>query len=426
MQENNSIKKISKKILIFFFFLIFKNSIKKKIISFVKKNKKIFKDSNVYISGYDIGYGHTIAYPDKLLKIDKNKTVYVQFFSSKNYHNKYSKHVFKKINILQIFLFKNKFFEEFWLVKKIKNLFLLEKNIQIQKVLKKELLNYTNPKKILLSNKFKEFTEQELKRICKSKDTDNSFELKNVNIQAAKIWGEFYHFMLCGKNNKFINHNKIKIFQKKLGLKIKKKIVTIYIRKKDWGSSTYSDLRNGPQLNDYKKTINYLSRENYKIFILGEYENDEKYFKKNKNIITKYQFKKNYIDYYNICAQYYCDIFIGSCGGALILPVIMNKKLLILDIFPYYYTYPNSIVTYKSIYLNQKKLNEKNILKAFNEYDNQNLKKYNFKNIDKNKILLFTKKIINLKKINFFSKRFFYNGNLKTLRKNLNCIATFS
>ena len=108
-------------------------------------------------------------------------------------------------------------------------------------------------------------------------------------------------------------------------------------------------LRDSSDLNRYKSIIEKVSRENFQVFVGGDFDflNCPDWFKQNKNIIFK---SKNVNkDLYNLYLDTNCEIIIGPMSGAVNFNVFTKKNQLIVDSYPIGFTWLNSTMSFRIV-----------------------------------------------------------------------------
>tara|TARA_Y100000816_G_scaffold122065_1_gene85809 strand:- start:46069 stop:47160 length:1092 start_codon:yes stop_codon:yes gene_type:complete len=209
----------------------------------------------------------------------------------------------------------------------------------------KSLLTFFFPRKKILT--IEEYMkEQTNKRNISYKDFAIEKKLYNKKIQRPAI-------KLTDKYTKIVEKKIKKYFESNYS--IMNESFCFYLRYKGMNSFNKEERdefnRSSSSFEDYKKTFNYLSDLNYKIFIYGDYD-----YIKNKNYIQKTNIicsENLKIDSNLFCiyAAHKCDYFIGSSGGGVQFPISRKDPppLLILNALPYDDALTNATFSYKNV-----------------------------------------------------------------------------
>jgi hypothetical protein len=360
-----TIKFLLKRFIIYLSLLIvFLKVIKILVLIFFNKKKSFFLQE-------EGGFGHTITSPIYLDSILKNEWILIFCYTARR-HNKAINYAFdNKI----LFLDCSPFYLEIDLkyrllicniIKKLSTLFF---NIKIESIMEK-LFNYS-----YISEKDNEYSKR--------------FE--------SRIWPH----ILKNKNNYILNDNlkkKFNSFSKNSNKKYKGKIC-FFVRNRmpqfkniNLNDLLYVDdissiLRESRNIEDYKFTITELIKENWQVYISGDFIEEPKWFNDfNNDLIfsSKIDLPKKL---YNFLVGFYSDVIIGPASGGSLYNLFNFKKSLLLETSEVGCGYPYSMVSYPNILFNSKKeFIEIMVNKAFdwdkNFYlDRERIRPLNFKQI---------------------------------------------
>ena len=290
---------------------------------FIKKLKsdKINKDTNFFL--FDEGGYGILCMATKCLKIlnKKNKWKLIVAYNPSRHNRELSK-IQNNIHFIQIGFKFNKYTENLRLKKKIINNF----KKKIEKISYKNVFFYSE----FLKEKF------------------NTPPDENFTNEKSGNYGSFKDIL------KLINNEKNNLITKKINLNLgqdENKIkVAIKIRNKGKKFKEVGGiLRDSSDLNHYKSIIEKISKENFQVFIGGDFDslNCPEWFKQNKNIILKNKNVKN--DIYNLYLDTNCEIIVGPMSGATNFNVFTKKNQLIVDSYPIGFTWLNSTMSFRIV-----------------------------------------------------------------------------
>lgn len=211
-------------------------------------------------------------------------------------------------------------------------------------------------------------------------------DFKNYNeiLYTENISNIFYYIIKNRSKNFFdLNYSFSKKFTDLISNRDRKKIVNLYLRKKDGDES--SVLRNAENFESYIPLINYLTNNNFLIFLNGDY-NIKKNFEKeiiNKDLFFNYDKKAKDRQEYEIFSFLNSGIFIGNQGGARLLAAYSDLKIG-LDIFPPKDFFFNEKVLYKKIYfVSEKRYLDDKEINDYKKYSNLKIENNSSENLIK-------------------------------------------
>jgi len=308
---------------------------KKKIFKLVAKHNIL----DICIC-YEGGFGATTVLSDRLSNLANKKYLLIIFFDKKRFHNIYLQNFFSKINIINIHLlfrsspilsgiinieiWQKKLLYKFlkYLIKKKNN----KININSQRFIRKANIQLL-PQQYKKNKNLKRLLLWRLKKFELPLELNKAF-LKTPTIQADKFIIDYIKSKI--KRNIF-DHDKN---------------ICIFFRNK------YPIMKNNGKLEDYYVSIKYLLRQNFNIFITGEYENSEilNELITSNQIFTsnKYNCKKDIFDFF---FSSFCKFNISAVSGGNTIPTFSNKFIYIPNSYPLTFTWPNSLILYKNVNL---------------------------------------------------------------------------
>ena len=218
---------------------------------------------------------------------------------------------------------------------KRKDIYFLESNILFLFITPCSYLNFLSINPYMMSTKKKHFfLRQEIN--------------KNLNYNnIVNVYEFFYSQLLKSKKVKFdieTKKNKLQKILKKLNIK-RKKILMFNVR-----NSKNAKLRNS-KIENYYPALKFLVSKGY--FIINVSDKNLKLSKKNCYINLR-KFEK--FKYYQIKLLSICNFYLGTGGGPAHLFTLLNKKMLIIDQYPYFgFSWnANEKKLFKKIYIGKK------------------------------------------------------------------------
>jgi hypothetical protein len=385
---------------------------KKKIFKLIAK----YNILNICIC-YEGGFGITTALSDRLSNLSNKKYLLIIFFDKKRFHNIYLQNFFSKVNIINLHLV----FRSSPILSRIFNLEIWQKELLYK------FLKYLIKKKISKIN----INSQYFIKKANTQLLPPQYK-KNKNLKRLLLWRSKKFELPLELNKPFLKTPTIqadKFIIDYIKSKIKRNIfahnknICIFFRNK------HPIMKNNGRLEDYYITIKYLLRQNFNIFITGEYEYND-ILKKliiSDQIFTseKYNCKKDIFDFF---FSSFCEFNISAVSGGLTIPTFSNKFIYIPNAYPLTFTWPNSLILYKNVNLIDGSITKynKNLIEELDpDLNCHNFNdKYFISNNTPKEIyegLLEYLQIFKKKKINKNNKKIFLEYNPIFNNKNFNC-----
>jgi putative glycosyltransferase (TIGR04372 family) len=171
----------------------------------------------------------------------------------------------------------------------------------------------------------------------------------DVSIDKDHLWTAYWYRSINegNKKNFHLAEDAVNSFKKKL-LEVTKsqcKFITLYFREK---GRDEEGLRSGVDFDVLISAIKFIELSGYKILLMGDRSVEN----------CPIELRHNFIDYaqlsvkkeaFDILAPYVSEKFIGDPGGALFLPALYKKQMLVINCFPYGAAFSNSLILYKKI-----------------------------------------------------------------------------
>lgn len=299
---------------------------------FIKKLefKKIDRDTNFFLF-HEGGHGILCQVIQCLKILNKNKKWKIIVAYNPARHNRELYRIVPNIEFIQVGFYFSRYSEN------------VDFKIKLMKKLKEEIYKM-NFKNVYFCDVF-------LKKEFKTPINEN------FTNETPGYFGSFKNIFDLIKNEKNL------ILSKKINLNLgqdKNKIkIAIKIRNKGEKMKEIGGYkRDSSNLNVYKNIIEKMAKENFEIFIGGDFQfNDSSaWLKDNKNIFFKK--KKLNHDLYNLYLDTDCDIVIGPMSGATNFNVFNKKNQLIIDSYPIGFTWLNSTISFKIVENGFNSINE--------------------------------------------------------------------
>lgn len=289
---------------------------------------------------------------------------------------------------------------------KRKDIYFLESNILFLFITPCSYLNFLSINPYMISTKKKHFFLRQ--------EINQNLNYNNI----VNVYEFFYSQLLKSKKVKFnveTKKNELQKILKKLNIK-RKKILMFNVR-----NSKNAKLRNS-KIKNYYPALKFLVSKGY--FIINVSNKNLKLPKKNCYVNLR-KFEK--FEYYQIKLLSICNLYFGTGGGPSHLFTLLNKKMLIIDQYPYFgFTWnDNEKKLFKKIYIGKKIISyfeayKKNIHKNWSSKTNFKLEDNTPKEIYK-----FVKNNFNFSKkkkfiyLNIFKKNKILNSNLSLISADL-------
>jgi putative glycosyltransferase (TIGR04372 family) len=315
------------------------------LIKLIYNINKIIKADKILLYDY-YGFGPSVVLPDIIRYENKFEKHLIVYLFQSGRHNKHSLDLFEIDQILVltgiIFKFRNRkiYLGEF------------ERTQFLNRIYIKKILNFFKKKKSKVYGA-REYYDYLLKKYYPNRYSVSDFEPKYS--RHGSCWYYISEFNTPFKlKKKLVDKVKYKLTKIQDG----RKICTILIRNKGKDSNITSSVRD-TNIDSYFKSINYIIKKNYIIFLVGDVYT-KKYFDE-KNIIS---YKKLGIsrELYDIYASTECDFYIGCEGGAQVL-AHYKKNRINVNQFPYGHPPLNGKTLYKKVFNNGLEVDEEVCLK---------------------------------------------------------------
>lgn len=306
--------------------------------------RKILNCKSIYFFTQG-GFGHQFWILDHARYLEKKKDVLVILFIDNNRHNKYLTECFD-LNFIQfkscINLLNIRFgeYEGNNIIFLISFLKYLTKNIFRKNILMNNEI-YLKLNNKILCNKFINIERFKKIKSHQAHQKGYYYQLINEKLKSPNL----------PNNLKNLIENKYKILNKENFL-----ICTLYLRNSNNRTDFSAYIRNGNKLEEYVLLIEYLIKNRYNIFLVGDY--NEKYinfgnFK--KNIFTHKDFKvKKKI--FELFAAFNHHMLISECGGYHNLGYY-SRFAIGVNFFPYGYHPPNYLkILNKKLFKNKNEI----------------------------------------------------------------------
>jgi putative glycosyltransferase (TIGR04372 family) len=347
------------------------------ILSIFKNFNKLKSSKNIIIQNQG-GFAHSVMLYD-LLRLNNKKNFLLIHFIEYGRCNPYLNKIFN-INVIEIFTaYRNiKIFSKLYSIGDYEGGYNYAKLFIIY-LLKKVFLRYCKIYTI----------EEYYKKIIKEHYPNKFQSSTSINDKITACW-------YCISDNAksfnltddFVHKVESQFFLNKIK---NKKICVIYIRKTI--SSLLETYIRNISIIKYKKTINFLIKSGYCVFITGDFETFElELLSKNENLCCYKHFTNNK-KLFELYITLKCNLFIGNNGGGK--TIAHYKKKILVNYFPFFFKPTLSKILYKNLFLNKKKINNRKIIKNF-AYRFKISKPYYVKENTENEICNFVKS--NIKK----------------------------
>lgn len=134
----------------------------------------------------------------------------------------------------------------------------------------------------------------------------------------------------------------------------KTKICCLYLRKKDINhtgilGNAFGNTRIGSDFAHYRRTIKWLNDLGYVVLIVGDVDISNSTIKEHNGMLLDHKSVGLGRDWFYVLAPTEADIFIGEAGGGSWLAGINGIPSLIMNAFPYGWSFPNAWVYYKTL-----------------------------------------------------------------------------
>ena len=329
----NDLKLFIYKILFIFFFIL---NIKKILASktvFFFRNKKYFVGN---------GFGHYTWTSFYLIALKIDDVFIIDFY------NKFNQkiYVFFNLNSAKFTLHRKRYFQ------------LNQKNIFLFYNFCENVFKLFN-KKVINSIDDLYFFDKSQKNFFFKKYNSLQNIKKNTFYRAVlSKYDMWYNFVYSEKKDfnlkKNINSKYLKNIDKRLNFHYNNgKNLVFYRRLRNLSKDFIirkgmKDQKSGSvDINYYQKFFNFLKKNNYNVFMVGDFTNDEISIIKKKYQFNISEKKIDNSDFY-INAIANCDYFIGDSGGAADLAMLLKKKILLINFSEIGVIVPNTIIFPKS------------------------------------------------------------------------------
>jgi len=296
-----------------------------------------FRCADIIVIMQQGGFGHTVVTVDISRRLYPKKSIFVLCICGENRYNPYTKYIWGPgINVSFIELsWQSYWFVSFHWIAKI-------------------FLILTKNKKTRIFLNAEDFRE-ELRPLVPIRAYELPYEL---NI----AWVAGY-FALIDRTKDILPpclNDKLSVeIEYALGLNGTDKIATFYVRQK--GGDISASSRSGSPLENYFKTLQYLSDIGYSIFLTGDYEYGSML---EARIYTKEYAEAKGVssDLFQLYAVAKASLCVSESGGGAWLPMIFQKPHLCINAFPYWYAmkdawiYPKRVKKSNSDYLKNDEL----------------------------------------------------------------------
>jgi putative glycosyltransferase (TIGR04372 family) len=130
----------------------------------------------------------------------------------------------------------------------------------------------------------------------------------------------------------------------------KVKSCCLYLRQKGADSaSAYETRRVGSPLEDYVDSIRLLNQAGYQVLVTGDVYVPSDLVHEFRGMLVDSRALGVNQQLFNLYAATEPDVWVGETGGGTWLPGINGIPRLVLNAFPYFYGYPNSVMFYKYV-----------------------------------------------------------------------------
>lgn len=303
--------------------------------------RKIYKNNITIIQNHRIGFGNIFTSVDLARKIFKNKILFIHFYDASRFHNKM---IFDFLGEKKIILYSSVYFksrktrygEYDQYGRNTKENFF--QNILIKVI------------KFLSDSGCKFYTILDLYNLAKNKFLNLNVK-KYYNTLPGQMWLNYY-FYLIKKNPKIKINKKNPLLSKIIQSQKKIKTICIYIRNKK------SSPKQKKSYSFYFNIINYLNNKNFRVYLVGEYD---EFIRQYPKVIDKIKLpiKKNKKKDINLSLAYQLtsDYYLGDQGGGGWF-AMYKKHSVIIDGSEGFYL-PNVKIFYYQIYLKGKRIYKK-------------------------------------------------------------------
>ena len=176
-----------------------------------------------------------------------------------------------------------------------------------------------------------------------------------MNVPFRKYSEEYNNFELYTHHmNKFSINNKIKkycdkILEEKLNIKKNNNfLVCLHLRDSLYLDDDIREWKN-VDINNYRKMINYINSIGGSVVLMGTNKSNK--VPSNINVID-YAHSEIQSGLFDMYLSYRCHSFIGCASGLVLLPFLLKKNTLLVNIYPYSFVsfFPNNMTLFKKVY----------------------------------------------------------------------------
>ena len=316
--------------------------------------KKIFNKDIIIIQNQRLGFGNTFTSIDLARKIFKNKKIlFINFYDSSRFHNP---KLFDFLNEEKIILYmsiyfkkrKSRFGEFDVYPKKNENYF---QNILIKIIL------------IIANKRTNSYDILALYQLASNKN--KLLKKKKYNfISPYHQWVNYYYHLV--EKDRTLKLNKKKIQLKKFIKSKDSKIICFYIREKKLINKVTQNH------NLYFKLINFFFKNNYHIFLTGEYINLLKAYPEILKLVKLPEIRGHFDKEKNLAMQLSSNYYIGDAGGGSYFAMYKKKSIILGDHVGNFF--PKNVKTFKyNLYKDNLKIQ---INKKYKKFFNKKIKFY--------------------------------------------------